>query len=60
MGIDFKALRQATGMSEEEFANKVGVSPQVVKAWEAGSATPDPMTLKIIFALVKKAAERGQ
>ena len=34
-------LRKAKGFSQEEFANKVGVSRQAVSKWESEQSTPD-------------------
>lgn len=35
------SLRKGRGISQEELANRVGVSRQAVQKWEAGSSTPD-------------------
>lgn len=34
-------LRKTKGLSQEELANKVGVSRQAVSKWESGQGTPD-------------------
>lgn len=34
-------LRKKTGMSQEELAEKIGVSRQAVSKWESGMSTPD-------------------
>ena len=34
-------LRRASGMSQEELAEKLGVSRQSVSKWESASASPD-------------------
>lgn len=34
-------LRKAKGMSQEEFADKIGVSRQAVSKWESNQSTPD-------------------
>ena len=60
MNIDYKLLRDATGMKVDDFAKTLGVEPGTVAAWESGASVPDAMTQKKIFALVKKIAERGQ
>ena len=35
------ALRRQKGLSQEELAERLGVSRQAVSKWESGSATPD-------------------
>lgn len=35
-----RALRQRFGESQEEFANRLGVSPKSVWNWEAGKSFP--------------------
>ena len=34
-------LRKAKGISQEELADKIGISRQAVSKWESGQATPD-------------------
>ncbi len=60
MSIDYQKLREATGQSEVDFARELGVTPELVIAWETQMAFPTPMEQKKIFALVKKITERGQ
>ena len=36
-----QSLRKAKGMSQEELADRVGVSRQAVSKWESEQATPD-------------------
>ena len=35
------ALRRAKGMSQEDLAEKMGVSRQAVQKWESGASTPE-------------------
>ena len=44
------ALRKKNGMSQEELAEKLGVSRQSVSRWEISTATPDAPN---IFSLSK-------
>lgn len=41
MADRIQALRKAKGISQEEFADKVGVSRQAVSKWESEQSTPD-------------------
>ena len=41
--IDVRALREALGMTQEEFARAVGVSFTTVSRWETGRGTPSPL-----------------
>ncbi len=39
-GAGLRALRRAAGLSQEEFARRVGVSQSLVSMWELGKAKP--------------------
>lgn len=41
MADRIQALRKAKGVSQEELADKMGVSRQAVSKWESGQSTPD-------------------
>ena len=41
MADRIKYLRKAKGISQEELADKVGVSRQAVSKWESGQSVPD-------------------
>lgn len=40
-----KVLRKAKGLSQEELADRIGVSRQAVSKWESGHNVPDPEKL---------------
>ena len=42
------ALRKKHGLSQEQFAEKIGVTRQAVSNWERRIATPDVETLDLI------------
>jgi DNA-binding transcriptional regulator YiaG len=48
-------IRKAAGLSQEEFAHKLGVSVPTVQKWEQGRATPRGKNFRI---LVKWAAKK--
>ena len=41
MRIDWKKLREATGLDETAFARKLEVTPEMVIAWETHIIEPD-------------------
>lgn len=51
--LDFKIkeLRTSLGLTQEQFAAKVGVTFTTVNRWENGKSKPSPLALKRISAL---------
>ena len=47
-GENIKSLRKTKGLTQEEFANSIGVSFQTVSKWERGDSYPDITILPII------------
>ena len=50
-------LRKARGLSQEELAEKLGVSRQAVSRWESGTALPDAGNLRQISRLFEVSAD---
>ena len=50
-------LRRQHGLSQEELAQKLGVSRQAVSRWELGSATPDAGNLLQLSRLLEVSAD---
>ena len=50
-------LRRASGMSQEELAEKLGVSRQAVSKWESGASDPSTANLIAIAKLYGVSAE---
>lgn len=48
LGKNIKSLRKTKGLTQEEFANSIGVSFQTVSKWERGDSYPDITMLPII------------
>ncbi|MBQ8720033.1 MAG: helix-turn-helix transcriptional regulator [Clostridia bacterium] len=53
LGNKLYELRRQAGLSQEEFANKIGVSRQAVSKWERGEALPDTDNLITIARMYK-------
>lgn len=48
IGKNITAFRKTSGMTQEELANRIGVSAQAVSKWETGVSMPDIMLLPTI------------
>jgi len=46
--IDVKKMRQRLGLTQDEFAVKLGVAPFTVRRWEAGATSPSRLARKAI------------
>ncbi|WP_118986467.1 NadS family protein [Photorhabdus sp. CRCIA-P01] len=49
--IDVKAIREATGLKQQEFAVAVGVSYDLVKSWESKRRHPTGAARKLLILL---------
>lgn len=54
-----RELQQRTGLTQEKFAAKLGVTYPTINRWENGRAKPSPLALKQIENLLKGLGERG-
>ena len=52
-GEKLRNHRKRLGMTQEEVAEKIGVSPQAISKWEAGDCLPDCFNLKAISDIYK-------
>lgn len=53
-----KRIRAAFKMTQEQFAEKMGVSTQAVKSWEQGTRRPGLESLVLLCALLPKVRKR--
>lgn len=51
---DVKAIRKHAGMKQQEFAEAIGSSVDLVRSWEQKRRFPSGMALKILFLIEKK------
>jgi transcriptional regulator with XRE-family HTH domain len=55
-----RKLRQRTGLTQEKFAARLGVTYPTINRWENGRARPSPLALKQIEDLARGLGERGE
>ena len=51
-----RKLRQLTGLSQEQFAEKLGVAFSTINRWENGHMQPSPLALKQIKTMLSELA----
>lgn len=52
--IALKKIREQIGLSQQSFADQLGVSFSTVNRWEQGRHVPNKITIKAIEALCKE------
>ena len=55
-----RELRERTGLTQEKFAAKLGVTYPTINRWENGRAKPSPLALKQIEDLARGLGERSK
>lgn len=55
-----RELRELTGLTQEKFAAKLGVTFPTVNRWENGRARPSPLALEKIENLLRNVRGKGQ
>ena len=55
-----RELRERTGLTQEKFAAKLGVTFPTINRWENGRARPSPLALKQIEDLLLSMGEKGR
>jgi transcriptional regulator with XRE-family HTH domain len=54
-----RELRKRTGLTQEKFAAKLGVTFPTINRWENGRAKPSPLAMQKIEELLKKMGASG-
>ncbi len=54
-----RELRERTGLTQEQFASKLGVTFPTINRWEHGRARPSPLALKQIENLLRELGDEG-
>lgn len=52
-------LRKITGLTQEKFAAKLGVTFPTINRWENNRAKPSPLALEKIEGLLRSLGEKG-
>ncbi len=55
-----RELRERTGLTQEKFAAKLGVTFPTINRWENGRARPSPLALKQIEDALRDLGARGK
>jgi len=55
-----RELRERTGLTQEKFAARLGVTFPTINRWENGRAKPSPLALKQIEDLLLDLGEKGR
>ena len=55
-----RELRERTGLTQEKFAARLGVTFPTINRWENGRARPSPLALKQVEDLLWSMGERGK
>lgn len=54
IGKLIRELRVLTGLTQEQFAAKLGVTYPTINRWENGRSKPSPMALKLIEGMLEQ------
>jgi transcriptional regulator with XRE-family HTH domain len=54
-----RELRERTGLTQEKFAAKLGVTFPTINRWENGRAKPSPLAMQKIEELLRSMGDRG-
>lgn len=60
IGQLIRSLRQQLGLTQEQFAARLGVTFPTINRWENGRAAPSPMAIRLIQAELSQLDDRGQ
>jgi transcriptional regulator with XRE-family HTH domain len=55
-----RELRERTGLTQEKFAAKLGVTFPTINRWENSKAKPSPLALKQIEDLLRGMGKQGE
>ena len=50
--MDFRAIRQASGLTQAVFAERFGIPKRTIEDWDRGVAAPPPYVLRMLAQLL--------
>ena len=53
-------LREQTGLTQEKFALKLGVTLLTINRWENGRAKPSPLAMQKVEELLRSMGDKGE
>lgn len=53
-GQTIKEMRQQTGLSQSQFAEKFGIPVRTIQKWEIGASKPKPYLLHMMQEMLKQ------
>jgi transcriptional regulator with XRE-family HTH domain len=53
-------LREKTGLTQEKFATKLGVTLPTINRWENGRAKPSPLAMQKVEELLRSMGGKGK
>jgi transcriptional regulator with XRE-family HTH domain len=53
-------LREQTGLTQEKFATKLGVTLPTINRWENGRAKPSPLAMQKLEELLRSMGDKGE
>jgi putative transcriptional regulator len=54
-----RELRERTGLTQEKFAAKLGVTFPTINCWENGRARPSPLAMRRVEELLRNMGDNG-
>jgi len=53
-------LREQTGLTQEKFATKLGVTLPTINRWESGRAKPSPLAMQKVEELLRSMGDKNK
>jgi len=60
VGQFVRELRQLTGLTQEQFGMKIGVSYETISRWENGRMQPSSLAFKQLEQLIRESGDAGK